>query len=165
VLVRPRTADDLDACEEVVLAVQRVDGYPPHLPGDLRSFLFSPAIGAWVADVDGQVAGHVALLERSSPEVMELAGEVTGRPVDRMAVVARLAVAPEIRRRGAGRALLTTAADAAIERGLWPVLDVITRFAGAISLYESCGWRRAGNVTLRLGDRHFEELVFVGPSP
>ena len=145
--------------------MHRLDGYPPYLPGDLRDFILSPAIDAWVAEVDGRVAGHVALHERSTDAVMALASVATGRPVDHIAVVARLAVAPDHRRQGIGRALLHTAAETARVRGRWPVLDVVTRFAGAIALYEGCGWRRAGEVTLRLGNEAFRELVFLGPPP
>lgn len=166
VLVRRRTDDDLDACEALAREVHRVDGYPPHLPGDdVRNFMLSPAIDAWVAEVGGRVAGHVALNERSTANVMALASRATGRPEEGLAVVARLAVAPACRRQGAGRALLATATDASLALGRWPVLDVVTQFAGAIALYERCGWRRAGEVTLDLDDVSLRELVFIGPSP
>ena len=164
-LVRRRTSDDIEACEAVFRAVHRLDGYPPCLPGDFLSFIFSPAVEAWVADIDGRVVGQVALHESGSGPVMTLASEVTGQPVDRLAVVARLAVAPEFRRQGAGRALLRAATDAALEKGFWPVLEVVTRFAGAISLYESCGWRRAGELTVQFDDLRLDEVVFVGPRP
>ena len=162
-LVRPRTDDDLDALERVAEAVQQLDGYPPYLPAGLRSFVAEDAVAAWVVEVDGQVAGHVALHRRSSRPVMALATEATGRPPERLGVVARLLVRPDLRRRGLGRALLSTAAGAATERGLWPVLDVGVRFAGAIALYERCGWSRAGRVTVAFGDFTFEEFVYLAP--
>jgi GNAT superfamily N-acetyltransferase len=165
VLVRHRRTGDADACEAVARAVHRLDGYPPYLPDDLRTFILSPAIDAWVAEVDGTVAGHVALHQRSSDAVMALASAATGRPAEHLAVVARLAVAPDHRRQGIGRALLHAAAGGARGRALLPVLDVVARFGGAIALYEACGWRRAGEVTLRLGGKCFTELVFLGPPP
>ena len=165
-LLRPRTIEDLDGCEALARAVQRSDGYPPYIAGDLRSFLAVPALGAWVAtDLDGRVVGHVALLRASSPPVMALASEATHLPIDRLGVVARLLVAAEVRRQGVGRRLLAVAADAARERDLWPVLDVVKQFAGAISLYERCGWECAGEVTVHFDEVTLEELVFIGPSP
>jgi GNAT superfamily N-acetyltransferase len=162
-LVRPRTDDDLDALQRVAEAVQEVDGYPPYLPGELRDFVTNHAIAAWVVEVDGDVAGHVALHRHSSGPVMALAAEATGRPAEDLGVVARLLVHPDVRRRGAGRALLGAAAGGAGERGWWPVLDVGVRFAGAIALYERCGWTRAGRVTVTFSDFTFEEFVYVAP--
>jgi len=164
-LIRARNDDDLDGCIKMAHAVHQMDGYPQYLPADLRSFICSPAIGAWVADVEGLVVGHVALHRRSSEPVMALAGAVTGQPTDRLAVVARLAVAPEVRRHGVGRALLAAAACAATERGLWPVLDVARNLAGAVSLYQNCGWKCVGEVTVQLGAVSLEEFVFIGPPP
>lgn len=49
-------------------------------------------------------------------------------------------------------------------RGLWPVLDVAKGLRGATALYESCGWVRVGEVTVRLPDgRDLEEFVYVAP--
>ena len=162
-VVRPRTDDDLDALERVAEAVQQLDGYPPYLPTGLRRFVADDAVAAWVAEVDGQVAGHVALHRRSSRPVMAVATEATGRPAEELGVVARLLVHPDVRRRGAGRGLLSTAAGAGTERGWWPVLDVGVRFAGAIALYERCGWTRAGRVTVTFSDFTFEEFVYLPP--
>ena len=165
VLVRTRNDDDLDRCVEIARSVHRLDGYPPYLPGDLRTFIASPAICAWVAELDGRVVGHVALHRHSSLQVMALASAATRQPTDRLGAVARLVVAPEARRRGIGRALLTTAASAAVERGLSPILDVARQFGGAVSLYEHCGWACAGVVAVPLGDAILEELVYIGPTP
>ncbi|MCA1694983.1 MAG: hypothetical protein LC749_09730 [Actinobacteria bacterium] len=66
-LVRARNDDDLDRCVEIACAVRRLDGYPPHLPGDLRAFIAGPEIGAWVADLDGEAIGYFALHRHSSP--------------------------------------------------------------------------------------------------
>jgi ribosomal protein S18 acetylase RimI-like enzyme len=164
ILVRARDETDLDRCVEIARAVRRLDGYPPYLPGDLRTFILSSSIGAWVAELDDEVVGHVALHRRSSPPVMALASAATGQPPGRLGVVARLAVVPEARRRGVGRALLTTAANAAVGRRLSPVLDVAKQFGAALSLYERCGWACAGEVVVNLGDMMLEEYVFIGPA-
>lgn len=167
VKVRERAGDDLEACEHLALAVHQIDGYPPRLPGDLRSFIASPrALGAWVAEEDGQIVGHVALHPDSSLEVMELASRATDQPPEGLGVVARLLVAQTHRRQGVGRALLDVARDAAHSAGLWPILDVATHFHGAIQLYEQTGWVFAGRVTVEIrGTEPLEELVYVGPAP
>jgi len=166
--VRPRSGADVDACVGIAEQVHDLDGYPAYLPGgDLRAFLVSDqALGAWVTEHEGDIVGHVALHRRSSGPVLELASTSLGLPVESLAVVARLLVAPEVRRKGIGRALLSVAADEARSRGLWPVLDVVRKSAAAIALYEECGWSRAGDVRVVLSDGStFEEAVFLGPGP
>jgi GNAT superfamily N-acetyltransferase len=143
------------------------DGYPPVLVSDFASFLVRRrAIGAWVAEDDGAVVGHVALHPDSSPQVMELAQQATECPTARLAVVARLLVSPACRRKGVGAALLSTATDHAHSLGRWPVLDVSTRFLPAIRLYEREGWWSAGAVAVTIdGHASFDEFVYVGPPP
>lgn len=169
VVVRPRTATDLLTCVEVARVIHRRDGYPAYLPTDLLRFLDSPdALGAWVAvgGCGGGVLGHVALHRRSSDPVMALAGRTLGVPVDRLAVVARLFVAPEARRGGIARTLLDIATGEAHARGLWPVLDVAIGLGDAIRLYETSGWRRAGDLTVSFDDGwSLDECVYLGPPP
>jgi GNAT superfamily N-acetyltransferase len=143
------------------------DGYPVYLPGNLRSFLEMPgAIASWVADSGREIIGHVALHPGSSKGVMALAGEATGLPASRLGVVARLLVDPGARRLGVGRSLLRAAADDAAQRGLWPILDVVTHHEAAIRLYEECGWTRLGMVTTALGSGlSIDEFVYLGPQP
>jgi ribosomal protein S18 acetylase RimI-like enzyme len=165
VLIRPRRAGDLAACADLVREVHARDRYPRFPQSDVGSFLaLSNPYGCWVADQDGEVAGHIALVPRSLPSAMELAAQALGRTADQLAVVARLFVSPRARGQGAGRLLLDTATAAATARGLWPVLDVDTELAGAIALYESQGWTRAGEITVRWSDgRTLTEYVYLGP--
>ena len=95
---------------------------------------------------------------------MALASETVRQPVERLGIVARLLVAPSARRQGVGQALLDVASRAAVDFGLWPVLDVVTPLQGAIFMYEKCGWTRAGKVTVDLGDDvAIDEYVYIGP--
>lgn len=166
-LIRPRRDSDIGACAGLVREVHARERYPRMLPGDVRSFLDLPgAYGCWVADHGGQVAGHVALLPRGVAAALEVASTALGRPAGQLAVVARLFVSPQARGQGAGRLLLGAAAGEAAARGLWPVLDVDTGLAAAISLYQNCGWVRAGTVTVPLGDgTDLREYVYLGPPP
>lgn len=165
--VRLRNQSDLATCIRIAEMVHRIDGYPKYLPTDLQQFLASPdALSAWVAEENGDVVGHVALHQRSSDAVLALAAKALRQPADRLGVVARLLVAPEVRRKGIGRVLLATAAEEALRRGLWPILDVVTEHREAIRLYEKEGWIRAGQVTAKFGDGiELEEIVFLGPVP
>ena len=165
VLVRPRVDTDMAALIRIAALVQETDGYPGRRPRDLRAFLDAPdALGAWVAECDGAVAGHVALHRDSLPVVMARAATELERDVSHLAAVARLVVDPSARRRGVGRALLETAADHARRRGLHPVLDVATHYDAANALYRSCGWRNVGEVTMVFGDgATLQSYVYVAP--
>jgi GNAT superfamily N-acetyltransferase len=158
---------DLGSIDELAQIVHANDNYPVYLPGDLRSFIFVPdPIGAWVAGRAGIVVGHVALHWRSSNAVMALAEEATGLPAARLAVVARLLVAPTERRAGIGRLLLGAAAGRAAQLGLWPILDVVAESEAPIRLYEKAGWTCVGKVTVTFGrSGPIDELVFLGPPP
>ena len=166
-LIRPRRDGDLTGCTHLVREVHASDRYPRYLPADITSFL-DPRYpyGIWVAEEDGKIAGHIALVSRTVPAAMELAARTLGRREDQLAVVARLFVSPRARGSGAGRMLLDVATAEAAARGLWPVLDVDTELAAAIALYESRGWTRAGTITVRFKDGNIlTEHVYLGPEP
>jgi GNAT superfamily N-acetyltransferase len=176
-LIRARREADLLACADLVREVHSTDRYPRFPPADIARFLNPPdAFGCWVADLNGEVAGHVALVARGLPAAMELAASALGRPPDQLAVVARLFVSPRARGQGTGRLLLDAATADARSRGLHPVLDVDTELSGAIALYESAGWTRAGQITVRWTSAEqnavrqtvehvLTEYVYLGPEP
>lgn len=165
--IRRRVEADLDALVAVAEAVYAADGYPGLRPTDWSSFLVSSdALDAWVAEFDGRVLGHVALHRSSMPIVMETARSRLGSADDdQLGVVARLFVDPGLRRSGAGRRLLETAMSASRALGRHPILDVVTRFAPAVALYERCGWINAGRVELVFGrGESVHSYVFLAPS-
>jgi GNAT superfamily N-acetyltransferase len=110
------------------------------------------------------VQGHVALHRHSLPVVMETAARALAVKPSELAVVARLIVDPRRRRSGVGRALLETAAADGRRQGLHPILDVAIHYGAAIALYESCGWRNAGEVTMVFGDgTELPSYVYLAP--
>ena len=165
-LIRARDDEDLAACGDLVVAVNRLDGYPVKLPADPVSFLVvADPLGAWVAEDGGHVVGHVLLRPSTSEPVMAAASAAARLLVPRLAVVGRLLVAPAARRRGVGRALLEVATARAHELGRRPVLDVVAGHRDAVALYEDAGWRCVATVRTTFGEETYEELVFVGPEP
>jgi GNAT superfamily N-acetyltransferase len=152
-IVRDRQDDDIGACERLAEATRLHDRYPAS-PGDsARSFLCHPdALGAWVAELDSTVIGHVALHPATSTAVMTLACDRLKVTPGQIAVIARLLVLPRQRGRGAGRSLLTAAATRARALRLRPVLDVDMNLTAAIALYERAGWQRIGVTDVGLPD-------------
>jgi GNAT superfamily N-acetyltransferase len=97
---------------------------------------------------------------------MRLAQRFSHRPPEQFGVLARLFVSPGLRRAGLARTLVRTAEARAVGRGLWPMHDVGTHFQSAIRLCESCGWTRAGRVTVPLPNESLlDEFVYLAPSP
>ncbi len=96
---------------------------------------------AWVAGPGGEVAGHVALVRGLRLDCLLRA---TGLPPEALGGITRLYVDPRFQRLGLARDLLDTAAGAAVDHGLLPVLDVVDDSAPAIALYERAGWHLVG---------------------
>jgi len=109
--------------------------------------------------------GHVALHRTEAPVTMALAARHTQKRPDELVVVARVLASPTARRRGVGHALLDAAVAEARRRGLHPVLDVATGLRPAVTLYESAGWVRAGDVTIHLDKRAQSRLLCLHCAP
>jgi GNAT superfamily N-acetyltransferase len=122
--------------------VHEASGYPSRWPDDPGGWLTPRTmVSAWVAEHGGEIAGHVALVRGLNVECLLRA---TGLPVETLGGVVRLYVDPGFQRLGLARALLDTAASAADDHGLKPVLDVVADSAPAVALYERAGWQLVG---------------------
>ncbi|MFN3655752.1 MAG: GNAT family N-acetyltransferase [Pseudolabrys sp.] len=89
-----------------------------------------------VAEIDGKVAGYAyASLYRT-------------RPAYRFTVEDSVYVAPEIHRRGVGRALLEKLIEACTELGFRQMIAVIgdSNQAASIGVHKACGFEPAGNL-------------------
>ncbi|MER5951506.1 GNAT family N-acetyltransferase [Streptomyces sp. NPDC001904] len=138
--VRARDEGDLAACVAVLGAVHRADGYPTVWPDDPAAWLGPGTDGrAWVAEREGRIVGHVALV---GPAADDVAPTLLRRGP--AAVVSRLFVDPGARGLRVGARLLARAAEAAHTRGARTVLDVVTTDTAAIALYERLGWTFLG---------------------
>ncbi|MFI2643958.1 GNAT family N-acetyltransferase [Streptomyces sp. NPDC018610] len=165
--VRRRTQRDLDDCVRVLAQVHEHSGYPVDWPERPAAWLAQPAaLGAWVAELDGRIAGHVSLCRGGEEDVAPgLWGARTGLGVEAAAVVGRLFVAPSARGRGIGAVLMARAVARAGRLGLHPVLDVAAGDTAAVALYERLGWRSLGAVPQRWGDREVVVRCYAAVLP
>ncbi|MFI1441849.1 GNAT family N-acetyltransferase [Streptomyces fructofermentans] len=151
--VRPRADRDLAACVRVLAQVHAHDGYPVNWPDRPGEWLSRPGgLGAWVAELDGGIVGHVGLSRAEPDDVAPALWRARhGGDGDAAAVVSRLFVAPHGRGHGFGARLMACATREAERRGLRPVLDVVATDAAAVALYERLGWEPLGTSEQRWG--------------
>jgi GNAT superfamily N-acetyltransferase len=160
VIIRSRGENDLAECVAILAEVHRRDGYPMAWPDDPADFLAEPEfLGAWVAIVDGRLAGHVVL---APPGTGDAAAALLGRDA---VMVSRLFVASAARGRGVGAALLEHAAREAHQRALHPVLDVLAINSAPIAFYERMGWRLLGTGEAQWGQNRVTVCSYAGPGP
>lgn len=147
--IRARRDGDVAACVVALAEVHAASGYPLHWPADPKGWL-TPGnmLAAWVAEVEGVVAGHVALCSATGDSGAAVWAAASGVAAEGIAVVAKLFVAPSRRGRGLGAALLGAATAEARTRGLRPALEVLDSDRAAIALYERSGWVRVASEPL-----------------
>lgn len=167
VRIRSRRATDVPACADLMLRTHRADGYPRYWPHHPRRFLAArQEIGGWVAERGKTLLGHVALHDAVGDPALPAAQRATNLPPSRLAVIARLLVAPEVRGCGLGRRLLAVVLDAADARNRRCVLDVTRDNAPANNLYASAGWTRLERLDLPVrGGPVLDLWVYLGPPP
>jgi putative acetyltransferase len=106
-----------------------------------------------IAELDGRAVGCVALVPDGTG-AYELS---------------KMAVAPELRGRGAGRTLLSAAIDHARELGATSLfLGSSRKLANAVHLYEALGFQHVAPETLHMPYARadvFMQLVFAAPQP
>ena len=143
-LIRERRDDDIPALAAALVEVHRLDGYPVEGVESPEAWLrLDNLLGAWTAEIDGRPVGHVALTEPGpGDDAARLWSEQTGAPLDTIAVVARMFVAPSGRGHALGRRLTQAAMSAAEHADRRAVLDVMHKDHAAIHTYESLGWKR-----------------------
>ena len=110
-------------------------------PGEMAALYASafPGRAAWTAeDIAGLASGPGFAVTAET-------GFALGRAVAGEAELVTLAVAPEARRQGTGRALLARFEAAARSRGAAQgFLEVAADNAGALALYLGAGWHETG---------------------
>jgi GNAT superfamily N-acetyltransferase len=164
-MIRPRRDDDLERLVVLLRAVYGSDGYPAHWPRDPTRWLANHrTIGAWVGEEQGDLVGHIGLTAPDPDRAWPQWQDALSLPIERLAVMRRLFVAPHWRRRGLGTRLMTCAARTAAEHRLHLVLDVADHNHAAIAFWQRHGWRQVGTATVPAGDegRSLRLLLFAG---
>ncbi|WP_300012145.1 GNAT family N-acetyltransferase [Pseudonocardia sp.] len=144
VTVRPRRPDDVDGLVALLAGQQAQSRYPLRwpLPFPVEDFLVRETEErAWVAEVDGAVAGHVAVARLDRELAVEFARL---RPGEEPAAVTVLFTGAGHRGRGVGGALHDTAVAAIRGSGRLPVLDVLPGHSTAVEMYRHRGWTEIG---------------------
>ncbi|MEU1380540.1 GNAT family N-acetyltransferase [Streptomyces albidoflavus] len=164
--VRPRESRDLAEAATVLTAVHESDGYPVEGVKDPEAWL-SPEglLAAWVAELDGHVVGHVAINSpQPGEEVARLWREESGDDDSHIGVLARLFVARQARKASVGKLLIEAATAYARDSHRRLVLEVLTKDAAAIRLYERLGWQRIGEAVHTFGGKQVDAVCFVAPA-
>ncbi len=143
--IRPRRDVDVPVLANLLTEQQPVSRYPYRwpLPFPVEAFLVRDhEQAAWVAELNGTVAGHVMV---GSVESELSSEEFRGRiGCAEPAVVSVMFVDGAVRGRGVGGLLLDTAVAWARERGRVPVLDVVPVPDSALGFYRHRGWVEIG---------------------
>ena len=165
-IVRERADADLPGAAAALVEVYTTDGYPVEGVDDPQAWLTgSTLLRAWVGELDGRIVGHVAI---SWPQPDDAAAIMwTSTPEganDTVAVLGRLFVLNVARGHSLGLKLMQAATDYAHSHGLRLVLDVMTKDAAAIRLYERLGWYRIGTTEHDNGrGRLVPAICYVSP--
>jgi len=110
VTVRPRTEADFEPLEQVLISCHATHGWPLEGLPNARDFIddpHAPVEQAWVAEVEGQIVGHIAIT-KAVPENPAVALWLEQGESDNVAVVGRLFALPDRggKSRGVTRALV-----------------------------------------------------------
>ena len=146
--IRERRPSDLPALVEVLSAQQATSGYPHRwpLPFPVEEFLARPGeLGAWVALVDGEIAGHVAATDVGENWMADHWAKVLGRPGHELGEVSILFVDHTLAGSGVGGALLERAVSEIRSLGREPVLDVVGEETKVGLFYRRRDWVVAGH--------------------
>lgn len=142
-VIRQRQDDDLSGLAELLGRQQAQTRYPfvwP-FPRPIGEFLKRPTeLRAWVAELDGELVGHVALESVRDDPIGRSWAQAHNVTVDELRCVSVFFADISRSGQGIGSRLLATATDAALAEG-YPVLDVVAAHRIPIELYLSRGWR------------------------
>lgn len=164
-IIRPFQDTDLADVAMALIEVHATDGYPVEGVDQPKAWLRSPnVIASWVGEFGGAIVGHVALMHPQGEEAVSLWTQQSGDSEDEIAVLARLFVVREARKHAVGERLIQAAMSYGNQHGLSLVLDVMTKDAAAIRLYERLGWREIGRAPHPYGEgQSIEAVCYVAP--
>ncbi|MFK4103646.1 GNAT family N-acetyltransferase [Streptomyces sp. NPDC019531] len=165
VIVRPFENDDLASAAAALIDVHSTDGYPVEGVAHPEAWLRSDdVIAAWVAELAGAIVGHVAIMRPHGEDAVAVWTQQSGDSASRVGVLARLFVVKAARKHAVGERLMQAAMSYAADHGLRLVLDVMTKDAAAMRLYERLGWREIGRAPHHYGNgQSIDAVLYVAP--
>ena len=163
--VRPFKDTDTPGAARALISVHATDGYPVEGVDEPEAWIQAPdVISAWIAETNAAIVGHVAIMRPNGEEAVSLWQRQSGADESTIAVLARLFVIREARKKATGERLMRAATEHARQKRLRLVLDVMTKDTAAIHLYERLGWKRIGQAIHRYGNsQHTDALCYVSP--
>ncbi|MGW0331260.1 GNAT family N-acetyltransferase [Streptomyces sp. NPDC003011] len=166
VLVRAREVRDIPETARALVVVHGVDGYPVEGVDQPEAWLMPEGlIQGWVAEISGNIVGHVCITWGRDEAAVDLFLEQSDRSRNEIAVMARLFVVPEARGHSVGVRLVQEATDYARRHGLALVGDVMKKDVAAIRLYERLGCRILGTTVHSYGaGQEVPALCFAAPT-
>ncbi len=164
--IRRRHGGDVDPAARILRGISSGGKYPLPRPASHRGWLSDDVLEAWVAERQGSILGHVAIGRAGTGSASaQRWREVTGRPLDDLALVSRFFVRLPERGQGIGNALLAAAVSGARARGLVPVADAVGTSRFGSPLYADHGWRLAARDSFGgRGDERFVSLYVLPPA-
>ncbi|MFG3492505.1 GNAT family N-acetyltransferase [Streptomyces sp. NPDC047972] len=164
-VVRPFATADLEDAAAALVAVHASDGYPVEGVADPEGWIQSAnVLAAWVGELQGRIVGHVSVMRPQGEESAAMWMEQSGEDEEHVAVLARLFVVAEARKHALGQQLMQAALEWAREHDIRLVLDVLTKDAAAIRLYQRLGWTKIGEASHIFGDnQRVDAICFVAP--
>ncbi|NYE95302.1 GNAT superfamily N-acetyltransferase [Psychromicrobium silvestre] len=171
IIVRERQAADREGLLTALTACARATGYFADPEGELvahaeESVFDERFDAAWVAELEGRIVGHVALMPLTLSEDIDcipIWAEATGYPAEKHTLVKRLFVDPGAQRGGIAKALMAVAMERIEQRDQLGVLDTASIAEPAMTLYHRLGWREIARTKPHWTDDPFDMVLFVGP--
>jgi ribosomal protein S18 acetylase RimI-like enzyme len=121
-------------------------------------------ITSWVAELGGSIVGRVAIMRPQGEDAVSMWMQQSDDSEDQIGVLARLFVVKTARKHAAGERLMQAAMGYGSEHGLRLVLDVMTKDAATIRLYERLGWREIGRAPHHYGNgQSIDAVCYVAP--
>ncbi len=165
-VIRFRIESDIPAAAAGLVKVHATDGYPVEGVSRPEVWLTPPGmLKAWVAEIAGNVVGHVTVSRSNGEEAVSFWLSRSGSDEEKIGVLARLFVIPEARKRAVGEYLVRAAVEYAQSKGMRLVLDVMAKDVAAVRLYTRLGWTELGTAVHTFGEegQTVDALCFVSP--
>ncbi|MFJ4977626.1 GNAT family N-acetyltransferase [Streptomyces coeruleorubidus] len=164
-VIRPFEPTDLPGAAAALTDVHATDGYPVEGVARPEEWLRSDdVLASWVAEAEGEIVGHVAVMRPNGEAAVSLWAEQSGADERHIGVLARLFVVRRARNQAVGERLVRTAMAYGLRHNRRLVLDVMVKDTAAIRLYDRLGWLRTGLAAHRYGaGQQIEAICYVAP--